>query len=89
MRERPAPPDLFAAAWLVARKDVAIELRTRTAYFSALVFALLGLTIFYFAWDATAVAAVDLAPGVLWVLPIACALGALVYFWVIRRPDPS
>ena len=31
-------------------------------------FALLGIVIFYFAWDATAVAAIDLAPGVLWVI---------------------
>jgi heme exporter protein B len=52
----------------VARKDLAIEFRTRTAFLSALVFALLGVTIFYFAWDATAVAAGDLAPGVLWVI---------------------
>lgn len=63
-----APPGLLRASWLVARKDLAIEYRTRTAFFSALVFALLGLTIFYFAWDATAVAAIDLAPGVLWVI---------------------
>ena len=62
------PPGMLRAAWLVARKDLAIEFRTRTAFFSALVFALLGLTIFYFAWDATAVAAIDLAPGVLWVI---------------------
>jgi heme exporter protein B len=62
------PPGMLRAAWLVVRKDLAIEFRTRTAFFSALVFALLGLTIFYFAWDATAVAAVDLAPGVLWVI---------------------
>jgi heme exporter protein B len=59
---------MLRAAWLVARKDLAIEFRTRTAFFSALVFALLGLTIFYFAWDATAVSAIDLAPGVLWVV---------------------
>jgi heme exporter protein B len=64
----PELPSLLRAAWLVARKDLAIEFRTRTAFFSALVFALLGLTIFYFAWDATAVAAIDLAPGVLWVI---------------------
>jgi heme exporter protein B len=63
-----APPGVLAAAWLVARKDLAIEFRTRTAFLSALVFALLGVTIFYFAWDATAVAAADLAPGVLWVI---------------------
>src|ERR1700716_390573 len=63
-----APPGMLRAAWLVARKDLAIEFRTRTAFFSAMVFALLGITIFYFAWDATAVAAIDLAPGVLWVI---------------------
>jgi heme exporter protein B len=62
------PPGTLTAAWLVARKDLAIEFRTRTAFLSALVFALLGVTIFYFAWDSTAVAAADLAPGVLWVI---------------------
>ena len=61
-------PSLWPAAWLVARKDLAIEFRTRTAFFSALVFAILGLSIFYFAWDPTAVGAGDLAPGVLWVI---------------------
>ena len=62
------PPGFWRASLLVARKDLAIEFRTRTAFFSALVFALLGLTIFFFAWDSTAVASVDLAPGVLWVI---------------------
>ena len=61
-------PSLLSASWLVARKDLAIEFRTRTAFFSALVFALLGLSIFFFAWDPSAVAAIDLAPGVLWVI---------------------
>src|SRR6476646_11260156 len=61
-------PSLATAAWLVARKDLAIEFRTRTAFFAAIVFALLGVAIFYFAWDSTAVAAIDLAPGVLWVI---------------------
>jgi heme exporter protein B len=59
---------LLASSWLIARKDLAIEFRTRTAFFSALVFALLGLSIFFFAWDPSAVAAIDLAPGVLWVI---------------------
>jgi heme exporter protein B len=53
---------------LIARKDLAIEFRTRSAFLSVLVFALLGIVIFYFAWDSTAVAAADLAPGVLWVI---------------------
>ncbi|HEV7705232.1 MAG TPA: heme exporter protein CcmB [Gemmatimonadaceae bacterium] len=59
-------PSTISAALLIARKDLAIEYRTRTAFFSALVFALLGIVIFYFAWDPTAVAPIDLAPGVLW-----------------------
>ena len=61
-------PGLLPAAWLIAKKDLAIEYRTRTAFFSSLVLAILGLAIFYFAWDVTAVRPVDLAPGVLWVI---------------------
>lgn len=60
-------PTLRAAAWLIARKDLAIEFRSRSAFLSALVLSLLSLVIFYFAWDPTAVAAVDVAPGILWV----------------------
>jgi heme exporter protein B len=59
-------PNTLTAALLIARKDLAIEFRTRTAFFSAAVFALLGIVIFFFAWDPTAVSAIDLAPGVLW-----------------------
>jgi heme exporter protein B len=58
----------LSAALLIAGKDLRVEFRTRSAFFSATVFALLGATIFYFAWDPTAVAAVDLATGVLWVI---------------------
>jgi heme exporter protein B len=59
---------MFAAAALIARKDLAIDFRTRSAFLSAIVFSLLAIAIFYFAWDATAVSSVDLAPGVLWVI---------------------
>ena len=61
-------PGVLASALVVARKDLAIEFRTRTAFLAVLVFAILGVAIFYFAWDVTAVAAIDLAPGVLWVV---------------------
>jgi heme exporter protein B len=60
--------DTLAAAWLIAQKDLAIEFRTRSAFVSAVVFALLGLVIFYYAWDPTAVAVTDLAPGILWII---------------------
>src|SRR5438552_14819724 len=60
--------EILFGAWLIARKDLAIEFRTRSAFLSSVVFALLGLVIFYYAWDPTAVTATDLAPGVLWVI---------------------
>jgi heme exporter protein B len=63
----PRSPGILRAAWCVARKDLAIELRTRSAFLSVVVFTLLGLVIFFFAWDPTAVSPLDLAPGVLWV----------------------
>jgi len=62
------PPGLARAALIVARKDLAVEWRTRSALFSALVFSILSITIFFFAWDPTAVPAADLAPGVLWTI---------------------
>jgi heme exporter protein B len=61
-------PSIPATIWLVARKDLLIEFRTRSAFLAALVFALLAIVIFRFSWDPTAVAAIDLAPGVLWVI---------------------
>lgn len=51
----------------VAAKDLAVELRTKTAFASSIVFAVLVLAVLYFARDATAVADLDLAPGALWV----------------------
>ena len=60
--------NFLADALLIARKDLAIEFRSRSAFLSVVVFALLGSVIFYFAWDPTAVSAADLAPGVLWVI---------------------
>ena len=65
---RRVPPGTLAAAALIARKDLAIEFRTRSAFLAAIVFSLLATAIFYFAWDPTAVGATDLAPGVMWVI---------------------
>ncbi|MGI9076359.1 MAG: heme exporter protein CcmB [Gemmatimonadaceae bacterium] len=61
-------PNAVSAALLIARKDLTIEVRTRTAFLAALIFALLAIVIFYFSWDPTAIPAADLAPGVLWVI---------------------
>ena len=80
-------PGLVSAALLVARKDLAIEFRTRSAFLSAVVFALLGIVIFNFAWDPTAVAAIDLAPGVLWVIFTFAGLLGLHRSFAVEQAD--
>jgi heme exporter protein B len=68
----PAPrshaPAMLTTAWLIARKDLAVELRTRSAFLAAAVFTVLAAAIFFYTWDPTAVSGLDLAPGVLWVI---------------------
>src|SRR5260370_20943921 len=59
--------ELAEQAWIVARKDLVLEFRTRTALFSAVVFTALVLVVFNFGRDPTAVATIDLAPSILWV----------------------
>src|SRR5204862_7619450 len=59
--------DLLGQAWTLARKDLILEFRTRTALLSAVVFTALVLTVFNFGRDPTAVPTVDLAPTILWV----------------------
>ena len=80
-------PSLFAAAWLVAKKDLLIELRTRTAFLSAVVFSITGLAIFYFAWSPTAVSATDLAPGVVWVVFAFSSVLAVQRSFSIEQPE--
>jgi heme exporter protein B len=83
------PPSFVRAALAIARKDLAIEFRTRTAFLSALVFALLAIVVFYFAWDASAVATADRAPGVLWVIFIFSGLLALNRAFTMESHDRS
>ena len=62
--------DLLAGlrlALVVAGKDLRMELRSRTALLSALVFAALVLVVFNFSRDPTVLSATDLAPSVLWI----------------------
>src|SRR2546430_9560014 len=69
--------DMLAQAWTVARKDLVLELRTRTALVSAVVFTALVLTVFNFGRDPTAVPTIDLAPTILWVTFTFAAMLAL------------
>ncbi len=61
-------PSLLRDSLILARKDLLIEFRTRSAFLAATVFALLSVAIFRFTWDPTAIPSIDLAPGVLWVI---------------------
>jgi len=67
--------EFLRLAWAIAAKDIRLELRSRTALLSAIVFSALVLVVFNFARDPTAIAAVDLAPSVLWVT---FAFGAVI-----------
>lgn len=78
---------VIASAWLVARKDLTIEFRTRTAFLSSLVFAVLSLAIFYFTWDTSIVTAADRAPGVLWVILTFSALLGLQRAFALEDHD--
>jgi heme exporter protein B len=80
-------PGTGSAALLVARKDLTIEFRTRTAFLSSVVFAVLGLAVFYFAWSSSAVAAIDLAPGVVWVIFIFSSVLAVQRSFGVEQPE--
>jgi heme exporter protein B len=58
---------LLGTALAVAAKDIKIEWRTKTAFASSLVFAVLVLAVFYFSRDSTVVSELDIAPAALWV----------------------
>lgn len=80
-------PDALRLVLAIAAKDIRAELRSRTALLSAVVFAALVLVIFNFARDPTAVAALDLAPGVLWVTFALAAMVALNRAFTVEREN--
>ena len=63
-----APPGFVRDAFRVAKKDLLIEFRTRSAFIAAAVFAVLSTAIFRFTWEQARVGPLELAPGVLWVI---------------------
>lgn len=65
------------AAWLIASKDIRVELTGRTALATSVTFAVLVLVIFNFARDPAVVRLEVLAPSVLWVTSAFAGLVAL------------
>jgi heme exporter protein B len=80
-------PEALRLVLAIAAKDIRGELRSRTALLSSTVFAALVLVIFNFARDPTAVAAVDIAPSVLWVTFALAAMVALNRAFTVEREN--
>lgn len=78
-------PETLGLVLAIAGKDIRAELRSRTALLSAVVFAALVLVVFNFARDPTALAAIDLAPSVLWVTFALAAMVALNRAFTVER----
>jgi heme exporter protein B len=81
--------EFFGTAAAIAAKDIRLELRSRTALLSAIVFSALVLVVFNFARDPTALAAVDLAPSVLWVTFAFGAVVALNRAFYVERENAA
>jgi heme exporter protein B len=67
---RPTGPGFFRGAWVVASKDLMIEWRTLETLSAMVLFSLIVLVVFNFAFDLTTVrqiGAARLVPGILWV----------------------
>src|SRR6185369_6581568 len=74
-------------ALAIAAKDLRAELRSRTSFLSAAMFAALLLVVFNFARDPTAVATIDLAPGILWVTVAFAAVVAMNRGFAVEREN--
>lgn len=75
--------------WAIVAKDAVVEWRTKTAFLSALVFAILVLSVLYFARDPTAVSSLAIAPGALWVTFTFAAMLGLNRAFLLERENQA
>lgn len=78
---------LWGTAFAVAWKDLTIEWRTKTAFASSIVFAVLVLAVFYFARDPSVVTERDIAPAALWVTFTFAAMLGLNRAFLLEREN--
>ena len=79
--------DYARVVWAIIAKDAMVEWRTKTAFLSAIVFAILVLSILFFARDPTAVSSLDVAPGALWVTFTFAAMVGLNRAFLLEREN--
>jgi heme exporter protein B len=92
MTAQPAkPPGFFAAAWAITSKDLRIEGRTKETLAATMVFALVELVVFGFAFDLDTIRRMGPAtvvPGILWMtLAFAGIVGFARSFRLERESD--
>lgn len=81
------PSSIGRAAWLVARKDLAIEARTRVAVNQVAPFAVLVLLLFAFAFDSSTRVLRDGTPGLFWIAVLLSGLLAVQRAFSLEAPD--
>lgn len=80
-------PTVWRAAVLVARKDLAIEARTRVGVNQVAPFAVLVLLLFAFAFDSSTRVLRDGTPGLFWIAVLLSGLLAVQRAFALEAPD--
>ena len=77
------------AAWLVALKDLQLELRTKEILTSTGLFAVLVVTLGSLAFYTDPVSSPDVAPGVLWISILFCGILLIGRSWALERENDA
>jgi heme exporter protein B len=77
------------AAWLVARKDLQLELRTKEILTSTGLFAILVVTLGSLAFYTDPVSSSRVAPGVLWISILFCGILLIGRSWSLERENDA
>jgi heme exporter protein B len=80
---------LLRAAWLVARKDLQLELRTKEILTSTGLFAVLVVTLGSLAFYTDPVSSPRVAPGVLWISILFCGVLLIGRSWSLERENDA
>jgi heme exporter protein B len=81
--------ELLRVAFAVARKDLRVELRTRSTLLAAVVFSALILVVFNFSRDPTAIADQVIGPSALWVAVAFSSVVALNRGFTLERGNAA
>lgn len=77
------------AAWLIAMKDLQLELRTKEIVTTTGLFAVLVVTVGSLAFYVDPVSAPNVAPGVLWISILFCGVLLIGRSWALERENDA